>query len=67
MNQKALDKFVANVSASSGLLQSLTQYIDNHMEVDPDEVNWGHVGDSASLRNTLEELVQKFGLMPVEG
>lgn len=66
-NQTALDKFVANVAASQALLESLKQHLDNHLEVDPDEVNWGHVGESGRIRDHLQELVcECLQLMPVE-
>ena len=54
-NDKALTAFIAAITDIQGQLAILTQYADNHMEVPPDRVDWGHVG---SARHVLELLAE---------
>jgi hypothetical protein len=35
----------------------LTQYIEDHGEVAPDDINWGHVGQMTDLASTLTDQV----------
>ena len=54
-NDGALTAFMMNMSEVRDQLLVLTSYVDNHMDVLPDEIHWGHVG---SARRTLELLLQ---------
>ena len=54
-NDKALTAFIAAITDIQGQLTILTMYADNHMEVPPDDVDWGHVG---SARHVLELLTE---------
>jgi len=48
-NRKALVTFMAKISEAKTLLAELQNYVDNHMEVNPDDVNWGHAGSAERL------------------
>jgi len=54
-NDGALTAFMVNMNEIRDQLLILTSYVDNHMDVLPDEIHWGHVG---SARCTLELLFQ---------
>ena len=59
-NQKAVDGYVRQVGRASEALDRLTQYIEDHGEIGPDEINWGHVGQMAHLVGQLTELVDQI-------
>jgi len=48
-NEKALMAFMSKIAETKTLLQELQNHIDDHMEVNPDDVNWSHVGDAGRL------------------
>ena len=52
-NDQALVAFMTSMSEIQAQLALLTRYVDDHMEVLPDNIHWGHVG---SVRRTLELL-----------
>jgi len=56
MNEPALDKFVENIVVSRRLLKSIKEKLDNHMNVNPNSVNWSHVGDSQHVLESLREI-----------
>jgi hypothetical protein len=41
----ALDEYMAAQAAAAELLEDITEALDEHHGVGPDEINWGHVGD----------------------
>jgi hypothetical protein len=55
--EKALAEFMSAVEEIRNALAGLQSEADDHLGVDPDAVNWGHVGDAkhilAALRETL--------------
>ena len=55
-NERALHAFMANICWASERLAELTEYIENHMDTHPDEINWGHVGTSGYFVERLSEL-----------
>lgn len=61
-NEKALDAFLRNVSRATDLAQALEAHISNHLDTDPDEVNWGHVGSAGKAVEDLEALCKFLGL-----
>lgn len=48
-NEKALMAFMTKIAEAKTLLDELQNYVDDHMEVSPDDVHWGHVGDAERL------------------
>ena len=55
INRTALDAFIAKKAEIDTMLGRLKALSDDHFNVAPDDVNWGHVGtlsDYATLRIT---------------
>ena len=42
-NEKALAAFVGEIEKAHYLLSKINEALDNHMEVSPEDINWGHV------------------------
>lgn len=63
-NQKAVSAYLAALGNIRDDLDAIQEYINNgaHDEVNPDEVNWGHVGRLNSIECRLQEIV--FELYP---
>jgi hypothetical protein len=55
--ETATDAFVARVNEIRELLGVIVEATENHFEVDPENVNWGHVGDAAHIASELRDLV----------
>ena len=56
-NEFAVDRYVTQIGIASEALERLTQYVEDHGEIGPDEVNWGHVGQMADLAGKLDDMV----------
>lgn len=54
-NEKALNAFLERKAQIDDLLAKLTALSDDHFNVAPDDVNWGHVGDLARIEEHLRE------------
>ncbi|QXN72388.1 hypothetical protein RCSIMONEHASTD_59 [Rhodobacter phage RcSimone-Hastad] len=54
--------FIGNVARAVALLEALKSHFDDHMEVNPDEVHWGHVGTAGKACEDLEELCRFVGV-----
>lgn len=48
--------FIGNVA------RAVESHFDDHMEVNPDEVHWGHVGTAGKACEDLEELCRFVGV-----
>jgi hypothetical protein len=55
-NEKALGNFIGVLGEARERLAELQEYIDNHMDANPDEVNYGHVGSAEYLLAQLTQL-----------
>ncbi|GHU48804.1 hypothetical protein FACS1894127_0250 [Clostridia bacterium] len=55
-SEKALDAFMGKIATIHERLAELQEFADNHMEYDPEEVNWGHVGTAGYYLEQLTEL-----------
>jgi len=55
-NEKALGEFMAKMAQAQELLTELQAHVDNHMEFNPDEINWGHAGNAGYMVEKLTEL-----------
>lgn len=62
VNEKALDEFIGTVAAIEEKLDALKAHIENHMDVAPEEVNWGHVGSAKHLLTLLKEASEFAGI-----
>jgi hypothetical protein len=43
-------------------LDALKAHIENHMDVAPEEVNWGHVGSAKHLLQLIKEASEFAGI-----
>ena len=55
-NAKALDAFIARKVEIDAMLARLAALSDEHFEIDPDEVHWGHVGTLAHYAELLRRI-----------
>ncbi|MTW18338.1 hypothetical protein GJ689_19230 [Rhodoplanes serenus] len=55
-NAKALDAFIARKAEIDTMLARLQALSDEHFEVHPDEVHWGHVGTLADYAELLKRI-----------
>lgn len=55
-NNEALDKFVKLAATIHTQLQRLQTAADNHFDLSPEEIGWGHVGDLTHYAEKLREL-----------
>jgi len=55
-HERALQAFIGNISEIKARLDELQAFVDNHMNFDPDEVTWAHVGDTSYYLENLTEL-----------
>lgn len=62
VNEKALNEFIGTVAALEEKLDALKAHIENHMDVAPEEVNWGHVGSTKHLLTLLKEASEFAGI-----
>ena len=63
-NDKALDAFMTTKFQIDAMLARLSALSDDHFEVAPDEVHWGHVGtlaDYAALLKRIADAAFKEG------
>jgi len=61
-NEKALGAFISKIADITDRLELLRWYADNHMECQPEEVTWGHVGSAAHVVEQLQELIDFLGI-----
>lgn len=60
----AIDAFVRHITEARARLDVLQGFLGDHMGVDPDGVNWGHVGTAAAANGALIELMETLGIDP---
>lgn len=56
-NDAALDAFLARKAEIDTAIAALRAASDDHFNVSPDVVHWGHVGDLSYIANALNNLV----------
>ena len=56
----ATTTFVGLVDEIRELAQAITEAADNHFDSDPDEIDWGWVGDATWTRDRLAEIVARI-------
>lgn len=59
-HQKALRRFAELKAEIDARLERLQGASDDHFDTHPDDVNWGHVGDLASINDKLRELTDQI-------
>ncbi|MCK4413801.1 MAG: hypothetical protein KAY32_09670 [Candidatus Eisenbacteria sp.] len=55
--EKPLDRFVEAVCAIRDTLAQIQEAADNHFDLSPDEIHWGHVGDANRTLAGLKEIL----------
>jgi len=55
-NQTALDAFIARKAEIDEMLVRIQGLSDDHFNVHPNDVHWGHVGDLAHYAEHLREI-----------
>ncbi len=53
-NQRAINAFIAKKADIDLMLDRLKKLSDDHFNADPDDVNWGHVGDLGRYAQILK-------------
>ena len=61
-NEKALAAFMEKIGNISEQLTELQEYVDNHMETSPKNVNWGDVGSAEKVIEDLNNIMAFLGL-----
>ena len=62
-NQKAVDSYIGSIGEIATLLEDLKGYVvDNHMDIAPEDVNWGHAGSAQHLLALLNEAALFAGI-----
>jgi hypothetical protein len=56
MSRTALDAYIARKAEIDTMLARLMALSDDHFNVGPDEVNWGHVGTLAHYAELLKRI-----------
>ena len=55
-HEKALEAFIETVGGIKEYLAELTEFADDHLNYNPDDINWGHVGTANHYLETLKQL-----------
>ena len=55
-NSKAVAAFMAKKTEIDAMLVRLTDLSDDHFDVSPDTLHWGHVGDLAHYAELLKRI-----------
>ena len=56
-NEKALDEFMRSVAEIRTTLEAIEEANDEHYDLSPDEIHWGHVGDVQRTLDGLKEIL----------
>lgn len=54
--------FASAVEESRSLLEALTEHVEDHLGLGPDEVHWGHVADAGRLLLHLRQAAFAAGI-----
>ena len=58
----AIDRSIELTVENTEMLEKLTNYIGNHMDSNPDEINWCNVGDAGHVNEQLKNIVNFLGI-----
>ena len=67
INENAISAFTLAVAQLREELEDLQAYVDNHMDVSPEAVNWSHVGTARHLLELVREAGVFAGIKSEEG
>ena len=57
-NEKAVIDFTKAIQVNNDLLLNIMNHMDNHMDINPDEVNYGHVGNAIHVLEQLKSITE---------
>jgi len=58
-NDKVRAAFIARKAEIDTMLARLQGLSNEHFNANPDEINWGHVGELADISKTLREICDR--------
>lgn len=64
--EQALDAFCHHLGSASELLTLIRRHMDDHMEVDPEEVTWADAGSAAHVVEELKDIARFLNLIDEE-
>ena len=59
-NDAAVQQLISLRAECMRLLQGITEHVDSHFDVVPDEVNYGHVGDASHIKTQLQDIYDRI-------
>lgn len=60
MNDAAVSSYLVAIDKASDNLKVIQQYLDDHGEIMPDDVNWAHVSEMNYLAEVLKIAVERI-------
>lgn len=60
--ERALERFMENNAAVIGKLETLKAFFENHMELSPEDVGWGNVGNVNHVIELLDDVLDFLDL-----
>lgn len=61
-NDAAVKAFIGTSAEITERLEMLKAYVDDHMEIAPEAVHWGHVGTAQHVLEMLKEITVSLNL-----
>lgn len=61
-NEQALNAFIANIAQIDNIARHFLDYADEHGYLNPDDVDWTHVGATAEIVRQLSEAAAFAGI-----
>ena len=61
-NEKALAAFIEKMGEVNNRIETLKHFCNDHMEFDPEGINWSHVGTAGHVLEQLTEITEFLGL-----
>lgn len=61
-HEMAVNAYIARIQVASELLVGLTEFVEDHGNISPDDVKWSNVSDMGRLVELLREAHSFIGL-----
>jgi hypothetical protein len=65
-NPEALAAFIARKAEIDRLLEQLLAHSHEHLNLAPEEVHWGHVGELDDWLSCLRRIAKLAGILPMD-
>lgn len=62
MNEDALASYIALIGQIAKITEAITEYADDHGGIDPEQVDWTHVGNATEVRDRLAAIAEFIGI-----